>query len=102
MTRLTAPVAAGSMVGSYVIASRVGSQLGAIAAMVGPLSWCAAAWHRGHGAPIATALTGVYLGGFALSHPLSRRVGAWPAVLGATALTGAVTYAVTDSGARRP
>ncbi|CAB4950926.1 unannotated protein [freshwater metagenome] len=95
----TAPVAAGSMLGSYVIASRVGSRSGALIAMVGALGWCGATWHRDRGAPTASVLTGVYLAGFGASHPLARRIGAWPAVLGATALTGAASYAAAD---RRP
>jgi len=96
MTRPTAPVAAASMLGSYIIASRVGSQSGALVAMIGPLGWCAATWRRDRGTSAAAVLTGVYLGAFALSHPLARRVGAWSSVLGATAVTGAATHAVAD------
>jgi ammonia channel protein AmtB len=84
------------MLGSYIIASRVGSQSGALAAMVGPLGWCAATWRCDRGTSVATTLTGVYLGAFALSHPPARRVGVWSSVLGATAATGAATYAVAD------
>lgn len=84
------------MLGSYVIASRIGSRSGSLVAMIGPLGWCAATWRRDHGTPVATVLTGVYLGAFALSHPVARRVGAWPSVLGATAVTGAATHAVAD------
>lgn len=98
MRQQTASVAAASMVGSYVIASRVGSRSGALAAMLGPLGWCATAWNRDHGVVTATALTAVYVGGFGASHPLARRVGAWPAVLGAAALTGAATHAVAGRG----
>lgn len=92
MTLTTAPVSAGSMLGSYVIASRVGSRTGAVAAMVAPLAWCARSWKRDHGTPAAVALTGVYLTGFGASHPLARKIGAWPAVIAATALTGAAAH----------
>jgi hypothetical protein len=48
------------------------------------------------GASVAVALTGVYLGAFGLAHPLARKVGSWPAVLGVTAATAAVAAASGD------
>lgn len=92
----TAPVAAGSMLGSYVIASRLGSNPGAVAALVGPLAWCATRWRQEQGEATAAALTLTYLAGFGGSHPLARRIGAWPAVLAATALTGAASHLAAD------
>lgn len=53
-------------------------------------------WRRRSGTGTAIALTGVYLGAFALSHPLAARIGAWPAVLGVTAATAAVAAAAGD------
>lgn len=100
MALATAPVAAGSMFGSYVIASRVGSRTGAVVTMAGALGWCTAAWKRDHGTTTAAALVGVYLAGFGVSHPLARRVGAWPAVTGMTALTGLASYVAADRRSR--
>ncbi len=53
-------------------------------------------WAR-HTSPAVTgALLATYLGAFGLSHPLARRIGAWPAVLAVAALTAAVSYAAAD------
>lgn len=94
MPLATAPIAASSMLGSYVIASRVRSSPGAVAAMAGPLTWCACSWKHDHGTGTAAVLVGAYLTAFGASHALAKTLGAWPAVLAATAFTGAVSHAV--------
>ena len=46
-------------------------------------------WKKNAGAGTAAALTGAYLVAFGASHPLAKKMGAWPAVYtvtGATAL----------------
>jgi len=53
-------------------------------------------WAR-HTSPAVTgALLATYVGAFGLSHPLARKIGAWPSVLAVAALTAAVSYAVAD------
>ncbi|HEV7215192.1 MAG TPA: hypothetical protein VGP33_08695 [Chloroflexota bacterium] len=50
-------------------------------------------WKRDAGIGPAAALTGVYLAAFGLSHPLAKKIGAWPSaytVTGATALASLV------------
>ncbi|MBO2452614.1 hypothetical protein J4573_36365 [Actinomadura barringtoniae] len=42
------------------------------------------------------ALLTVYLAGFGGSHPLAKRIGAWPAVLSVAALSAGASYAVAD------
>ncbi|WP_320670166.1 hypothetical protein [Patulibacter defluvii] len=84
------------MLTSYVLASRVGFATGALAAMIGGLGWCAASWDRDHGPATAVGLVGVYVGAFAVSHPVSRWVGAWPAVAAGTAATGLATHHIAD------
>jgi hypothetical protein len=47
--------------------------------------------------PAATiALSLVYLGGFRASHPLAKKIGPWPAVLGAAAASAASSWVVVD------
>lgn len=46
-----------------------------------------ALWKRNAGTPRAAALTGTYLAAFGLSHPLAKKLGAWPAVYAVTAGT---------------
>jgi len=53
-------------------------------------------WMRTVGPVGTAALSAVYLGGFGLSHPLAKRIGAWPAVLSATAASAATSALVAD------
>ena len=46
--------------------------------------------------PGTAALTAVYLGGFGLSHPLAKRIGAWPAVLSAAGVSAASAHVAAD------
>jgi hypothetical protein len=85
----TAPVAAGSLVAGYLVARESGVRpLGGVV-LLGAGAWCGRAWLRAVGAPTAAALGAVQLAAFGASHPLARRVGAWPAVLGAAGVSGA-------------
>lgn len=46
-----------------------------------------AIWKRNAGTGTAAALTAAYLAAFGLSHPLARKIGAWPSVYSVTAAT---------------
>ena len=52
-------------------------------------------WHRDGGAPVAVGMTAAYLGAFGAAHPLAKKVGAWPAVLGLAAGVAAASAVVT-------
>ncbi|MDO8209975.1 hypothetical protein [Conexibacter sp. CPCC 206217] len=92
----TAPVAAGSLVGGYLVARETGVRPlgGAVLAVAG--AWCTREWARSAGAPVAGALLATYLGGFGASHPLAKRIGAWPSVLTVAAVSGAASWALAD------
>jgi hypothetical protein len=92
----TAPVAAGSLVAGYVVARETGVRpLGGVVLLAAG-TWCARAWVRRAGPATATALTTIYAAGFAGSHPLAKRIGAWPAVFTSAAVTGAASWALAD------
>lgn len=92
----TAPVAASSLVLGYVVARETGVRpLGGVV-LAGAGAWCTRAWARRGGPGTAAALLGVYLAGFAGSHPLAKRVGAWPAVLCSAAVSGAASWVLVD------
>ncbi len=96
----TAPVAAASLVLGYVVARESGVRpLGGVVLAAGG-AWCTRAWNRRGGPGTATALLGIYLAGFAGSHPLAKRVGAWPAVLGSAAVSGAASWILADRTSR--
>jgi hypothetical protein len=45
---------------------------------------------------VAAPLLGGYLFAFGASHPLAKKIGAWPSVLTVTAATSAAAYALGD------
>lgn len=50
-------------------------------------------WARRTSPAVTGALVATYLGAFGLSHPLAKRIGAWPAVLTVSAITAAASCA---------
>jgi hypothetical protein len=92
----TAPVAAGSLIVGFAAArySKI-RPLGGIPMALGG-GWCAQEWNSRRGYGTALALGGVYLAAFVGSHPLGRKIGAWPSVLAVSAVTGATVWLVAD------
>lgn len=92
----TAPVVAAGLVGGYVVARQTNIRPlgGAVLAAAGALA--GRQWLRTVGPARTAALTAVYLGGFGLSHPLAKRIGAWPAVLTAAGVSATSALVVAD------
>ncbi|WP_432484168.1 hypothetical protein [Kineococcus esterisolvens] len=95
----TSPVVAGAVLGGYAIGRGTGDRKLAGAALLAALGWSAPRWATAS-VPLAAGLTAGTLALVGLSHPLSRRVGPWPAVLASTAAAGLLA-AVGDGAARR-
>jgi hypothetical protein len=93
-------VAALGLTGGFLAGRWTGRRdlAGALFAAAG--TWCARDWYRTCG-PVGTiglsALYGAAMGG---SHPLAKRIGAWPSVLAVTAVTVAAAELVTRTAAR--
>ena len=92
----TAPVAAGSLVAGYLVARETGVRPLGGAVLAGAGAWCTREWNRRSGPATAAALLGVYLGGFVGSHPLAKRIGAWPSVFAVAALSAGASWALAD------
>lgn len=91
----TAPVAAGSLVAGFALARVTGVRpLGAVPLALGA-GWCARQW-RHAGAPVAVGLLGVYTAAFVGSHPLAKRIGAWPSVLAVAAASAGASWVLAD------
>jgi hypothetical protein len=92
----TAPIAAGSLVGGYLVARETGVRpLGGVVLAAGG-AWCTRRWAQTSGPAAAVGLLGLYLAGFGASHPLAKRIGAWPSVLTVAAVSGGAAFAVSD------
>ncbi|WP_125611278.1 hypothetical protein [Specibacter cremeus] len=86
------------LIGGYQAARLTGIRPlgGAVLAVAGAAAF--AGWKRNAGTAAAIGLTATYLGAFGASHPLAKKMGAWPSVL---AVTGAVAVASLVFGRKR-
>ena len=96
----TAPIVAGALVGGYLVARETGVRPlgGAVLAAGGVLA--GRRWVQTVGPAGTALLSAVYLGSFGASHPLAKRIGAWPAVATAAGVSGAAAWLVSDRGRR--
>jgi hypothetical protein len=62
-------------------------------------AWCAREWYRSSGPAAAAGLSVLYAAAMGGSHPLAKRVGAWPSVAVVTAATVAAAELVTRTTA---
>ncbi|WP_420451461.1 hypothetical protein [Ilumatobacter sp.] len=92
----TAAIVATGLLGGYLVAreTEIRPLGGAVLATAGVIA--GREWLRTVGPVGTAALTTVYLGGFGASHPLAKKIGAWPAVASATALSSAASWIVSD------
>jgi hypothetical protein len=93
-------VVAVGLVGGFAVARYTGRrELGglvfALAGARGARRWASAA---GPGA--AAAMTAVYATAMGVSHPLAKKLGAWPSVLAVTAVTAVAAELVERRGAK--
>lgn len=98
---LPSAVAAFGLAGGFLAARQTGRRDlgGTLFAAAG--AWCAWDWYRTSGPAAAAGLSAVYVAAMGGSHPLAKRIGAWPAVAVATAVTVAAAELVTRSAKER-
>jgi len=96
----TAAITAGSLIGGWQVARRTGVRpLGGVVLAAGGVL-AGREWARRTSPGVTAALVATYLGAFGLSHPLAKRIGAWPSVLLVSAATSAASYAAADRRSR--
>lgn len=93
----TAPIAAAGLIGGFALAAATDNRpLGGVLLAAGGAA-CAYQWYR-HRPPVtATALVVTYVAAFAVSHPLSKEIGAWPSVLTVSAVTAGAALVFADT-----
>lgn len=86
---------AGGLLGGFAVARRSHNRQlgGAVLAAVGVV--CTTQWQKSSGSARAGALLGTYLVAFGASHPLAKKIGAWPAVGTVAAVTAVTSMVVT-------
>lgn len=91
----TAPVVAASLVAGYAVARWTRRRpLGGVVLLAGGVL-AGREWIR-RGPALTAALSAAYVGAFVASHPLARRIGAWPSVFTVAAAAGAVAHVAYD------
>ncbi|MFD9279691.1 hypothetical protein ACFWD7_20710 [Streptomyces mirabilis] len=91
-----AAVAAGGLIGGYGVARWTKKrQLGGVV-LAAAGATATQQWRRQAGGKAAGALTVAYVAAFAGSHPLAKKVGAWPSVFGVAGAVALASWAVAD------
>ncbi|MFI6035650.1 hypothetical protein ACIBBD_16040 [Streptomyces sp. NPDC051315] len=89
-------IAAGGLVGGYGVARWTEKrQLGGVVLAAAGAS-AAQQWRQAAGGKAAAALTAAYVAAFAGSHPLAKKVGAWPSVCAVAGAVALASWAVAD------
>ncbi len=92
----TAPIAALGLIGGYVVARESGIRPlgGAVLAVCG--AYAGRTWLARRGPATAGLLGALYLGGFGASHPLAKKIGAWPSVMAVAAASAGAAWVWCD------
>ncbi|MEU5241164.1 hypothetical protein ACH4UR_35235 [Streptomyces lydicus] len=92
----TSVVAATGLLGGYGVARWTKRRpLGGVAlAAAGAVA--AKGWQKKAGTKTAAALSGVYVAAFAGSHPLAKKIGAWPSVFAVASGVALASWAAAD------
>jgi hypothetical protein len=89
-------VVAAGLVGGFAIARYSGRrELGGLI-LLGCGTWSARQWARKGGPGLAIGLGLTYAGAFGVSHPLAKKIGAWPSVFAVTAVASGAAAALAD------
>lgn len=93
----TAPVVALGLVGGYLTARETLIRpLGAV--LLGAAgAYAGRTWLKKTNPTTTVALSALYVGGFGLSHPLAKKIGAWPAIGVVTAAAAGAAWLLSDS-----
>jgi hypothetical protein len=92
----TAPIVATGLVGGFAAARSSGRRDvgGLVFAAAGAVA--ATHWLRSSGPGVMGVLLGVYSVALGVSHPLAKKIGAWPSVLAVTAAASGASWALGD------
>jgi hypothetical protein len=96
----SSPVAVLGLAGGFLVAQRTGRRDLGGALFTAAGAWCARDWYRASGPTAAAGLSALYVAAMGGSHPLAKRIGAWPSVAVVTAVTVAAAELVRRTASR--
>lgn len=93
----TAPIVAAGLIGGWLTAraSKNRPLGGVVLAAAGAAA--GRRWAKKTSPAVTAGLTGVYLAAFGLSHPLAKKIGAWPSVLAVSGVAAGAAWLMSDS-----
>ncbi|MRH87667.1 hypothetical protein GFY24_09420 [Nocardia sp. SYP-A9097] len=92
----TSLLAAGSLVGGFALAQATKKrQLGGVVFAAGTAA-AIPQWRKTIGIGGAAALTGLSIGAMGASHPLAKKIGAWPSVAVVSSAVALTAWAAVD------
>jgi hypothetical protein len=83
-------------VAGYLVARETGVRALGSVVLAAAGAYLGRRWRRDAGPAAAGALLATYLAGFGLSHPLARKIGAWPSVLSVAAVSACASALLAD------
>ena len=93
----TAPVVAAGLIGGWLTARETGIRpLGGVVLAAAGI-YAGRTWLARRGPATTAVLGATYVLGFGLSHPLAKKIGAWPAVLTVTAASAGAAALLSDA-----
>lgn len=93
----TASVVTLGLIGGWLTARETGIRpLGGVV-LAGAGGWAARSWLVKTNPLTTVGLSALYVGSFGASHPLAKKLGAWPAVLTVTTVVAGAAYAISDT-----
>lgn len=92
----TASLVITGLVGGWLTARETGIRpLGGVLLMAAGL-WAGRSWLAKGGVPLAAGLGATYVAAFGLSHPLAKKIGAWPSVIAVTTVASGAACVLSD------
>jgi hypothetical protein len=98
---LTAPVVAAGLIGGFAAGRYLHRRDLAGVISAAALGACLRPWHRSAGTGVTVGLAAGYVAGLAASHPLAKKIGAWPSVFAVSGASAAASYGLADRKALR-
>lgn len=84
------------LIGGWLTARETGIRPLGTVPMIAALGWANRTWAAKGGVPLAVGLTGTFIGAFGASHPLAKKIGAWPSVIAVTAVAAGAAHFLSD------
>ncbi|MCX4097153.1 hypothetical protein [Nocardia sp. alder85J] len=92
----TSLLVAGGLTGGFALAQATKKrQLGGVV-FTAAIGAAVPRWRKVAGVGGAVALTGLSAGAMGASHPLAKKIGAWPSVIAVSAAAAAASWALVD------